>query len=114
MLYLYTVIIEWKNAVEILKKGIENKQYDEFYDFIVAPQEYLESNMEAKQYTYRVSYEEMLSVLKDVYSVELLNKAIEEKKSGYIIIENKSVTNFWEQYYSFIKNINMFPKSIEC
>ena len=56
------------------KKGIEKKQYDEFYDFIVAPQEYLESNMEAKQYTYRVSYEEMLSVLKDVYSVELLNK----------------------------------------
>ena len=41
------------------KKGIENKQYDEFYDFLVAPQEYLESNMEAKQYTYRVSYEEM-------------------------------------------------------
>lgn len=86
------------------KKGIENKQYDEFYDFIVAPQEYLESNMEAKQYTYRISYEEMLSVLKDVYSVELLNKAIEEKKSGYIIIENKYVTTFWEQYYSFIKN----------
>ena len=86
------------------KKGIENKQYDEFYDFIVAPQEYLESNMEAKQYTYKISYEEMLSVLKDVYSVKLLNKAIEEKKSGYIIIENKSVTNFWKQYYSFIKN----------
>ena len=86
------------------KKGIENKQYDEFYDFIVAPQEYLESNTEAKQYTYRISYEEMLSVLKDVYSVKLLNKAIEEKKSGYIIIENKSVTNFWKQYYSFIKN----------
>ena len=86
------------------KKGIENKQYDEFYDFIVAPQEYLESNTEAKQYTYSISYEEMLSVLKDVYSVKLLNKAIEEKKNGYIIIENKSVTNFWKQYYSFIKN----------
>jgi hypothetical protein len=67
------------------KKGIENKQYDEFYDFIVAPQEYLESNMEAKQYTYRVSYEEMLSVLKDVYSVELLNKAIEEVDKDYTL-----------------------------
>lgn len=85
-------------------KGIENKQYNRFFIFIIAPEEYLKTNIEAEKYDYKISYEEILKELNsDLFASSLLKKAIEEKESGYIAIENENVTNFWLNLYSFIK-----------
>lgn len=34
----------------------------------------------------------------------MLEQAIEEKKKGYIIIENENVTKFWDNYYKYIED----------
>lgn len=85
------------------RKGIKKGFYDKFYVFIIAPKDYLSTNEEAKQYENRISYEELISIFKDdTYAKSLLGCAIEEKKKGYIIIENSNVTKFWEDYYKYV------------
>lgn len=87
------------------KKGVERKEYDRFFVFIVAPNDYLQTNNESKKYENRISYEALLDILKeDMYSKSVIEQAIEEKKKGYIIIENENVTRFWQEYYNYIKN----------
>ena len=90
-------------------KGISNHLYDEYDVFIIAPQKYLDTNEQVKKYPNKVSYEELLNLLSDdIYSASLLKKAIEEKESGYTVIENEMVTNFWSRYYDFIRRY--YPK----
>lgn len=85
------------------KKGINNKEYDEYFVFIIAPKEYLNSNEEAKKYENQISYEDLVCLFEDdLYASSLLEQAIEEKKKGYIIIENQNVTLFWDNYYKYI------------
>lgn len=91
-------------------KGIENNLYNKFYVFIIAPNDYLETNEESKKYENRISYEELIILFQnDLYAKTLLEQAIEEKKKGYIIIENENVTKFWNNYYDFIskKYVNL-------
>ena len=79
--------------------------FDNYYIFIVAPKSYIDSNMEAKKYDNKISYEEMLDYISgDVNGENLIKKAIEEKKKGYKVVENKAVTLFWEQYYELVEN----------
>ena len=40
----------------------------------------------------------------DVYGESLIKKAVEEKKKGYEVVENKAVTLFWEKYYDMVEN----------
>lgn len=85
-------------------KGLENKLYDEYFIFLIAPLNYINTNYEAKKYENKISYEELIELLEEnIYAKTLLTKAIEEKKNGYTVIENKNVTNFWLNYYKFIK-----------
>lgn len=85
-------------------KGISDGLYDEYYVFIIAPREYLNTHNEVKEYDNHISYEEIREVLDDLYSKTLIDKAIEEKKNGYIVIENERVTKFWENFYKYIKD----------
>lgn len=86
------------------EKGINDGLYNEYKIIIIAPKKYLESNTQAKKYPNQISYEELSELMKDdIYANSLLNKAIEEKESGYTVIENEMVTNFWERYYEFIR-----------
>lgn len=85
-------------------KGISDGLYDEYYVFIIAPREYLNTHNEVKEYDNHISYEEIRNVLDDLYSKTLIDKAIEEKKNGYIVIENERATKFWENYYKYIKD----------
>ena len=79
--------------------------FDNYYIFIVAPKSYIDSNMEAKKYDNKISYEEMLDYISgDVYGESLIKKAVEEKKKGYEVVENKLVTLFWEKYYEIVEN----------
>lgn len=92
-------------------KGISKGLYDKYYLFIIAPKDYLDTNLEAKKYDYKVSYEEIREILKDdLYATSLIDKALEEKKKGYTIIENKNVTEFWRHYYDYIEK--NYPKLI--
>lgn len=87
------------------QRGIKNKLYDEFYVFMIAPVDYLKTNSEAQLYENQISYEELKNVMKDdIYAVTLIEKAIEEKKNGYIVQEHSGVTQFWEKYYEYIRN----------
>ena len=79
--------------------------FDNYYIFIIAPKSYIDSNTEAKKYDNKISYEEILDYISgDVYGESLIKKAIEEKKKGYEVIENKAVTLFWEKYYEMVEN----------
>lgn len=90
--------------IERGKKGVSNNKYNEFRTIIVAPEQYINTNPYVEKYQYQITYEEILDILSDdIYAKTLINKAIEEKETGYIIIENEMVTKFWEKYYEFIK-----------
>lgn len=90
-------------------KLVDKNRFDRFFLFIVAPKDYLESNTEAKKYDNNISYEEMKEYFKDdLYAYSLFEKALEEKKKGYIVIENKNVTLFWKRYYDFVEE--NYPK----
>ena len=86
-------------------RGIADGKYDEFFVFIIAPKDYLLSNVEAKKYENQISYEEIIDYLgeNDSFGKALLSFALEEKKKGYIIRENKNVTMFWQKYYDFVE-----------
>jgi hypothetical protein len=59
-------------------KGVTDGEYDTYYIFIVAPQEYLEKNEKAKEYPNSVSYEEIRDyfTFSDVIDPEVTNYKI--------------------------------------
>ena len=66
-------------------KGIQNNEYDRFFVFIVAPEDYLNVNEEAEKYDNKISYEELLNILSyDLYATSIITQALEEKKKGYM------------------------------
>jgi len=86
------------------EEGIRTNSYDSFSVFLTAPQKYLDSNEEAQKYPNRISYENMLTVLKDhnrLFDTALLAKAIEKKESGYTVQEVPAITLFWEELYQY-------------
>lgn len=87
------------------EKGITECKYNEYFVFIIAPKDYLDTNSEAKKYDYKISYEEILQFIgdEDVFGSSLLIRAVEEKKKGYSVIEDKNVTEFWQKYYEFVE-----------
>lgn len=87
------------------KTGIKQGNYDEYYVFIMAPKDYLENNLEAQKYENKISYEEIINYLNktDEYGEQLFKKALQEKKKGYVIHEDKKVTKFWEKYYDYVE-----------
>ena len=79
--------------------------FDNYYIFIIAPKSYIDLNNEAQKYDNKISYEEILDYISgDVYGEILIKEAIEEKKKGYDVVENKAVTLFWEKYYELVEN----------
>lgn len=95
-------------------KGVIDGEYDTYYIFIVAPQEYLEKNEKAKEYPNYVSYEEIrdyfekLNDTRRSFKLAQISLAIEKQKNGYQVVKNALVTDFWNKYVEY-KNQN-FPK----
>lgn len=87
--------------------GIANDEYDSFDVFIVAPEKYLSQNIEANKYPNQVTYEECaeyFSLQNDVrsaFKLQQILQAIDKQKHGYQVIENKSVTDFWDKYITY-------------
>lgn len=94
-------------------KGVVDGEYDSYYVFIVAPQEYLEKNEKAQDYPNCVSYEEIrnyfekLNDTRSSFKLAQLNQAIEKQKNGYQVVKNTLVTDFWNKYVEY-KNV-YFP-----
>ena len=98
-------------------KGVADREYDSFYVFIVAPQEYLENNEKAKEYPNCVSYEEIreyfekLNDTRRSFKLAQISLAIEKQKNGYQIIKNAVVTDFWNKYIeyknAYFPNLNL-------
>ncbi len=95
-------------------KGVASGEYDAYYVFIVAPQEYLEKNEKAKEYPNRVSYEEIKDYFENLndarsgFKFAQISLAIEKQKNGYQVVKNELVTDFWNKYVEY-KNVH-FPK----
>ena len=98
---------QYSRYTERADKGIINGQYDKYYIFIAAPAIYIESNLEAKKYDNQIPYEILLkyflgnSGARSKYKSTLLKTAIKKRESGYIPIEDISITAFWQNYYEF-------------
>ena len=96
---------QYKRYILRAEKQKHEGLFDNYYIFIIAPKSYIDSNTEAKKYDNKISYEEILDYISgDVYGESLIKKAIEIKKKGYEVIENKAVTLFWEKYYDMVEN----------
>ncbi len=95
--------------VERGKRGVLNRDYDEFFVFIVAPQEYLNVNQEAKKYPNQIKYEECLEYFRSktdnrsIFKAQQIDQAIHKQKHGYQVIENTAVTVFWSEYVKYQK-----------
>lgn len=89
--------------------GIENGDYESFDVFIVAPEKYLRENDEAKEYPYRISYEDFVAYFekrhdkRSRFKLQQIMQAITNQKTGYQVKENKKVTEFWEKYIEYQK-----------
>ena len=96
---------QYKRYILRAEKQKHKGLFDNYYIFIIAPKSYIDSNTEAKKYDNKISYEEILDYISgDVYGESLIKKAIEGKKKGYEVVENKPVTLFWEKYYDMVEN----------
>lgn len=84
-------------------KGVKEGVYDDYYVFIIAPNDYLNSNNEAQKYPYKIAYEELLDVITNEYGKTLFSSAIEKKKKGYTPIEDKDTTKFWNDLYNYVE-----------
>ena len=91
------------------EKGIQQGDYDEFHVFIIAPEKYLSSNIEASKYPNQISYEVILDYFENrndsrsLFKTQQLKLAIEQQKTGYQPIEDKRVTEFWNRYSQYQK-----------
>lgn len=89
--------------------GVENGDYSSFSVFIVAPENYLENNAEARKYPNKVTYEECLKYFetnadaRKNFKLSQIKQAIYKQKTGYRVIENKTVTDFWKRYIAYKK-----------
>ena len=62
-------------------KGLADGDYDEYYIFIVAPKIYLNTNDEARNYPYSVSYEEVLNYFENKNDSRSVFKASQIKQA---------------------------------
>lgn len=97
-------------------KGVLKGEYDLFYVFIVAPQNYLDKNEKAKEYPNSVSYEEIKMYFeknndtKSVFKIAQIECAICKQKNGYQAVKNILVTDFWKKYINYKKTY--FPNLV--
>lgn len=91
------------------EKGIKNKDYDEFFVFIVAPTKYYELNDEAKKYDYYVSYEECKeyfeakdNVISNIWKQQI-EQAIEKGKKQGNVTYNPQRMDFLKKYIEYQK-----------
>lgn len=84
------------------QKAVERGDYEEFYVFIIAPEDYLERNAEAvKKYPHHISYEDIQMDSKDVFEKAMIDYAISDANIVRLP-RSKVVTQFWDKLYDYL------------
>jgi hypothetical protein len=92
------------------KLGINNKTWDSFDVFIIAPNRYLENNAEATKYPNKISYETLIDYLflkndiRALFKAKMIFIAVQKEQSSYVTIKHDGVTQFWNDYYDYVNN----------
>ena len=107
---------QYERYIKRAEKGKRNGEYISFEVFLVAPQNYLETNSEAHFYRNKISYEQILELFqndKNLFDYTILKKAIEKSKNKNQMVVSSTVTLFWKQFYNYCvqkkPTIEMFP-----
>lgn len=93
--------------------GINAGKYDDFVVTLIAPSKYL--NADTQNYPNKISYERIIELINALgvsdrkFAVSLLEHAITKKKTGYTMVPDKEVTDFYSDYISCWKE-NGFDK----
>ena len=89
------------------KRGVKNKDYDEFYSFIVCPEKYYQNNDAAKKYPYKVMYEKIREYFSNetypshnVYYQEI-SQAIDKAKRPPKVEINANANRFFRKYKDY-------------
>lgn len=100
---------QYKRYVLRGNKGVNNGDYDSYHIFIVAPEKYLSTDKEAGKYPNKVSYESIADYFENQgdqranFKLQQIRFAIEKQKTGYQVIEDTKVTDFWKKYAEYQK-----------
>lgn len=87
--------------------GVENGDYESFDVFIVAPEKYLNDNIEAHKYPNQIKYEDCADYFRkqtdprSFYKLQQIEFAINKQRNSYQVIEHAAVTDFWDKYISY-------------
>lgn len=83
------------------RKAKARGDYDEFHIFIIAPNDYLSSNAEAKKYANRISYEDIRDSMNDEYERAVISYALSDANIVRLP-RNAVVTAFWDKIYDYL------------
>ena len=76
---------------------------------IIAPENYLQNNQEAKNYPFQISYESVAewfsaqAGMRDLYRAAVLRSAIEKERRGYHPKKDEQVSQFWHDYWEYLQ-----------
>lgn len=91
------------------RKGIDNKDYSRFYVFILCPEKYRSTNVEAQKYEYFISYEicrEYFSTRSDALGslwLQQISQALETAKPEYRVDINEIAVDSFRKYADYQK-----------
>lgn len=95
------VIQQPKQYERYIKRGDKKVNDGEvvcYYVFMTAPKTYFSAS---NKYQHRVTYEEMLQVMTDAFSINTIKQAM-EKKDAYQPIADEDVSDFWSKLYKYV------------
>lgn len=96
-------------------KGISQNLWSAFSTCMVAPELYLQTEIDSQSYDINISYEEIYDwfvdspnqTKREKYKAYVIKEAIEQNRRGYQIIPDEKVTNFWFEYWQLSNK--MYP-----
>lgn len=100
---------QYERYVERGNKGVQEKLYDAFYVFLIAPTEYFEGNESAQKYPLKVTYEECRDLFlnstdaRSELKYQQLTEAIELGHKPYSKIVDEVSTTFWDSYVRYMQ-----------
>lgn len=89
--------------------GINSWYWQRFIVCITAPKLYLDTNVEAKLYETRISYEQIYEWFvsegweRSLYKSKIIKEAIEQNRRWYTMTPDEKVSDFFNKYFSFVK-----------
>lgn len=101
---------QYERYVERGNKGVQDKLFDEFFVFLVAPAEYIADNESALKYPLKVQYEECRDLLKSYDDIrsrlkcQQVTEAIELGHRPYTKIVDATSTTFWANYVRYMQS----------